>query len=788
MKRTRLMIMAAALVGGLLLNGCAKEPVEGAETLSGKRQLQAAIDEVTRASLDNVDIRWDAEDQLKVFYRTKEGDVTSTDFELIDGANSTSATFQEITSNMTDEDEILYVLYPAEGYWEFDGTGETELPCILSAEQSFDKLAMPMYGQPDDATQVVSFSNCASVFTLRLKGTGTVTKIRLTSTSRYLAGGGAIDVSVPDEPKFRVETSSFKPYDAAATKAITFDCGTLVLGEDPVEIPVVVPILPGTASFGVQSLAFEFYNGDDMVLLEKNMSSQLPVRNKKLLFPVWELSGAATGDEISTLLADAVAAGEQQLVLTSPIAGDQTIELPAGLPDDFQLSAPFADGTVIVKPADGASPADNRNLIFVNMATETTASFDFQFGNGTQSVDFYGSAASLTSDAVRLTLQNKNAQNGWPTATVKNLVIDGGSVLNYYAAEPESLQINAGYVVWKRQPSVLTPGEGMYAYWVPDPYTTSTSLVLLWAAEPLLPGAGTEEDPYRISTQEDLQRIGWQFTKSSEDLYAGQYFVLEQDIDAQGMALDRIGNCTNASAAGPAFAGNFNGQNHTISNIEISAGYYGVGLFGFTRNASISNLRLVNVAVQIRSAVGTNARWIGGLVGLMQGGSITNCSVENVKIDRSGYRNHYRLGGLVGFASGAENTISNCSVDGVTLCGWYTMGGLIGSIQASQTTIKDCSVDNVAIEHAYSDGDGTYASGPVIGDMGVAGSYRVDITGLTLGSWTITCTDPATSAAEWVAQDATAWPYVGEVVDGVTITVDGVAATIRPLTEADMNN
>ena len=175
-------------------------------------------------------------------------------------------------------------------------------------------------------------------------------------------------------------------------------------------------------------------------------------------------------------------------------------------------------------------------------------------------------------------------------------------------------------------------------------------------------------------------------------------------------------------------------------------------------------------------------------MGLMQGGSISNCSVSNFTVDRlSAYNNYYRIGGLVGFASQSETTISECSVDGVLIRGWYSMGGLVGSIQAPKTTITNCSVNDVTIEHAYAVADDpTYSSSPVVGDMGVSGVYTLIISGMNIGSWKINCTHAQSSVEGWVAQDATAWPYVGEIVPEATITVDGVAATVRSLTESDM--
>lgn len=287
----------AAFMGGnlLLLTSCIKEATEAAAAPSIKRQLCATIDGVTRASLDDIDIKWDDQDKIKVFYQTATGTTESSDFALVDGAGSTNATFEEIESNMAEGDKILYALYPAEEYWDYAAAEEYEIPCNLPAVQSFDKFAMPMYGTPDTQADRILFRNCAAVFTLRLQGSGTITKVRLTATSRRLAGKGAIDISTPDEPKFRVESynGSWGAYDPEnSVREISFDCGALSLSNHPTEIPIVVPLLPESFAFAEESLLFEFYNGEDLLLQKENSTAKVPVRNKKSLFPIWTFSGS----------------------------------------------------------------------------------------------------------------------------------------------------------------------------------------------------------------------------------------------------------------------------------------------------------------------------------------------------------------------------------------------------------------------------------------------------------------------------------------------------------------
>lgn len=297
MKTTRLFGVTVAILGGglLLLSSCSKNPSEVDSNPSAKRQLHVSVDDVTRASLDGLDVKWDDRDKIKVFYQTASGETAASDFVLVNGAGSTSATFEEAESHMSDGDKILYALYPAEGYWDYAAAGEHEVPCSIPAEQSIGKLAMPMYGTPVSDEGKITFRNSAAVFALRLQGSGTITRIRLASTSHCLAGPGVIDAGAPDEPEFRVEydNGSWGVYDEAnASKEISFDCGSLSLSDEPVEIHFVVPILPGTAGFPESSLAFELYNGDNLLVSKENTTEKRPERNRKSVFPVWAFSGS----------------------------------------------------------------------------------------------------------------------------------------------------------------------------------------------------------------------------------------------------------------------------------------------------------------------------------------------------------------------------------------------------------------------------------------------------------------------------------------------------------------
>ena len=136
-------------------------------------------------------------------------------------------------------------------------------------------------------------------------------------------------------------------------------------------------------------------------------------------------------------------------------------------------------------------------------------------------------------------------------------------------------------------------------------------------------GSGTESDPYLISTPEHLIYFNEEVTKKKVNT-SGVYYQLTDDIDFSGYDTDSDDTNGNFSPIGYSksfgdrnyFKGTFDGNGHTISNIEIilpNQDY--VGFFGYIDSATIQNLGLENIRVE-------GNRNVGGLVGEQHYGSI----------------------------------------------------------------------------------------------------------------------------------------------------------------------
>ncbi len=178
------------------------------------------------------------------------------------------------------------------------------------------------------------------------------------------------------------------------------------------------------------------------------------------------------------------------------------------------------------------------------------------------------------------------------------------------------------------------------------------------------------------------------------DAYRGADYVLDNDLDFEG--IDYISPFDTTY-----FSGTFDGQNHTLSNINITtsnsttnpdSNYYYIGVFGYVSSAAnVSNLTVDHVTIgtlEAPQAISNLAR-IGFLFGYV---ASSNVSIENVHVTNSHYYitsssdDFVYIGGIAGELKGTLNgaTISNSSISLETTSidnneGYLVkMGGVVG--------------------------------------------------------------------------------------------------------------
>lgn len=217
-------------------------------------------------------------------------------------------------------------------------------------------------------------------------------------------------------------------------------------------------------------------------------------------------------------------------------------------------------------------------------------------------------------------------------------------------------------------------------------------------------GTGVIGDPYQISDVAQLDMV--RFSLSS-------YFILNNDLDMSTQT--SLGGTYYDSGAGwvpigdsdTPFSGTFNGNNHTITGINISRGSESyVGLFGYV-TGDISDL-------SVDGNIFGNA-WVGGIAGKVSGGTLSTVnnyadifvgnyygggvagsvandgeisSAENHGAIQAGGSNAWDLGGIVGAVD--ETSLVTQSYNYTTVSGWMYIGGIAGGIEGA---ISNCTND-----------------------------------------------------------------------------------------------
>lgn len=248
-------------------------------------------------------------------------------------------------------------------------------------------------------------------------------------------------------------------------------------------------------------------------------------------------------------------------------------------------------------------------------------------------------------------------------------------------------------------------------------------------AESYSGGNGTSGNPYQIATAEQLALLAQQTNDSTG---GDAYYVLTSDIclnEGDTLYWTPIGLTGS-------FTGVFDGDQHSISGLYEN-GFKLSGLFGYTENATIKNIRLEKATVleyeqeYVYSAIG------GILVGRATNTNILNCSVDGLieifstmasggivgiyYVNTNEYDTVYiencvnnaeiienlRIGGMAGYTyvDSGNLVIDNCVNNGY-VSSFGVGGGMVGE---GEFIIRNC--DNYGEIHAENCGGGIAGQG-----------------------------------------------------------------------------
>jgi hypothetical protein len=250
-------------------------------------------------------------------------------------------------------------------------------------------------------------------------------------------------------------------------------------------------------------------------------------------------------------------------------------------------------------------------------------------------------------------------------------------------------------------------------------------------------GEGTKENPYKISTVQQLKDLSAYVNAGGKTTYmqtvgtdpywnphrwAAMYFELTNDLDFQGASFIPIGGSTQDNHA---FQGRFYGNGHTISNIVIaksSENENNVGLFGciskepkedrpsdesqipFAENdsAAVVGVGLINATI-------TGNENVGGIVGFSEKCEyIKDCYVSNSTIT-----GNVNVGGVAGWSQTTTGGIEYCYSKDNTINGETRIGGIVGFMPYNANNkVENCySTSNIN----STNGNGEF-TGPIAGE------------------------------------------------------------------------
>lgn len=214
------------------------------------------------------------------------------------------------------------------------------------------------------------------------------------------------------------------------------------------------------------------------------------------------------------------------------------------------------------------------------------------------------------------------------------------------------------------------------------------------------------------------------------NLFKGYTVKLQNDIDLAGKPWTPIAyKDPSGGGATTAFQGTFDGQGHTIYNLNVAAsnadgGDMPAGLFGLVcQGGVVKNLNINKFTI-------TGNHYGAALVGFSWMYCVfSNCNVSNGTVtltpnlltsgtNAGKYDNGDKAGAIAGYSNA---TVTNCSADNVKITAYRDLGGIVGY---NWGVVSNCKISNSEIiqsdENAYqAETRAPYGTGYIVGFCGV---------------------------------------------------------------------
>ena len=225
--------------------------------------------------------------------------------------------------------------------------------------------------------------------------------------------------------------------------------------------------------------------------------------------------------------------------------------------------------------------------------------------------------------------------------------------------------------------------------------------------------------------------------------FEGKTVYLANDVDLNGAEWTPIGDYRFSANR---FCGTFDGQEHTISNFQITkktdkndSNKSSYGFFG-NMEGTVKNLTVKNATV-------SSYAYTGALIGRLNGGTIENCHVENSTVSNTYWQGGILIGQTNSEGEGVTSVVRNCSVINSSITSKSAVGAISGPAtftKGGSGLFENCIVENCEVLQQGSFG-GSYDNffGSFFGYIETDGDSEVVINNCVANNTTVKGNDNA---------------------------------------------
>ncbi len=693
-----------------------------------KVSLSASVTaETTRAAfLSNGQFYWSTDDQIGVTTTNQNTDKLGfSALELKSGAGSGSATFEGTIVGGIGS----YAVYPYNKDHSLNGA---TLTYAFPASYNYTKVDQTFFPESKDGNSYnpamwasisnnnVTFKHLGGVFLISIEKMPYASGTLEVSSEAYMAGKFTSNLS-GSEPKCENTQTNVD----GASKNVTITFAGASVGQPGV---FYVPVPVGT----YKNLTITFKSGESVS--KKVVAGNYTIRRKLLK----KLKLNVPTDAETSAVAESVDAVQNQLAssnnveLTAELKGtDNTITVPEVTTD---VTTQKAKTVTLTKIADGASfelkdaasttGGEASTSKSVKEITVSIPNVEDADKAPEVTVSMPNSTVTLAGNAGTATFKKVSASTAEHTlivtdgVTIRNLEILKGNVRINKGATVDTIHAKVPTIVYYEKGATVhtTVGEKVKKYEIE---VGQDHHVMVWDGTVTEPTAKTTTDgatTYEIISGSELAWFAQQTRKSSDaKTFKDVTIKLMGDINLNKLPWSGIGyDDRKDQFEAHAFAGTFDGNGHTIYNLNVSSNCKDpdratAGLFNtVATGATIKNLK-------IKVATIRSTHYAGGIVGYSYAGSdqskpvtIENCTVDSatiittpaLKVDsNTDYDSGDKAGGIIGYLMYAN--VKDCTVKNTTIKAYRDFGGIGGCANKvgadKKCEISNCTVTNVTL-------------------------------------------------------------------------------------------